>query len=90
MKKTHKDLDFAVDDASNNQRVFKKFDDACGLAVALAASDGAEHNVDVLAWSVTAARIWGGDEAVDSYREDPEASVLERIAIRAESKGRVA
>lgn len=90
MKKMHKDLEFAVNDASGRQRTFKKFDEACGFAVSLAASDGGEHNIDVLAYSEAAARFWGGDDAVEVYREDPEASVHERIVVRADAKGRIA
>jgi len=88
-KKRHKDVEFAVDDASGRERIFKTFDDAVGFAAALAASDGREHNVDVLVHSEAGARFVGGDDAVEQYREDPDASVHERIAIRAESKGRV-
>jgi hypothetical protein len=33
---------------------------------------------------------WGGDDAVEVYKEDPDASVSERIKITADSVGRVA
>jgi hypothetical protein len=85
-----KDLEFAVDDASGNERIFKSFDEAAGFAISLACSDGEEHNIDVLCWSKAAARAWGGEDAVESYREDPDASVTQRIVVRAENVGRVA
>lgn len=40
MSRSRKDVEFAVDDASGAQRTFKKFDEAAGFAVSLAASDG--------------------------------------------------
>lgn len=89
MKKLHKDVDFAVDDAGGNEKIFGNFDEACGFAVSLAASDGRPHNVDVLIHSKAGARAWGGDDAVEQYLEDPDASVSDRIEIRAEIKGRV-
>jgi len=89
MAKKIKDVEFAVDDASGDQRIFDTFDEACGFAVSLAAS-GRKVNLDVLIYSEAGARRWGGDEAVKEYREDPDASVSDRIEIRAESKGRIA
>jgi hypothetical protein len=84
-----KDLEFAVDDSSGHQRIFDTFADACAFAVSLACSDGRAHNVDVLIHSRKAAKAWGGDDAVDEYESDPDASVSERIEIKADSKGRV-
>jgi len=46
-------------------------------------------NVDVIVYSRAAARAWGGDSAVEVYDADPDASVHERIVIRAESLGRI-
>lgn len=89
-RKQHKDVDFAVDDASGRERIFKAFDEACGFAVGLAASDGRSHDVDVLIHSEAGAKWWGGDDAVESYRDDPEASVSERITVQANAVGRVA
>jgi hypothetical protein len=85
----NKDVEFAVDDASGNQRIFDTFDAAAGFAVSLAAS-GRTVALDVLIWSEAAARAWGGDDAVESYREDPDASVFERIEITANPVGRIA
>lgn len=80
---THKDLEFAVDDASGRERVFKTFGEACGFAVALAACTGQDVNVDVLCWSEDAATAFG----IDDY--DHEASVTERIVIKADATGKV-
>lgn len=90
MAKHHKDLEFAVDDAGGRQRTFKDFDEAAGFAIAIAASNGQPVNLDVLISSKSAARAWGGDDAVEQYNEDPDASVSDRIIIRAEHIGRVA
>jgi len=87
-RKTHQDVDFAVDDASGQERTFKRFDEAAGFAVALAAS-GRDVDLDVLIWSRAGARFYGGDEAVSQYDEDPEASVFERLQIRVNPIGRV-
>jgi hypothetical protein len=88
--KPHKQLEFAVDDSTGHQRIFKKFPDACALAVSLAASDGRPHNVDVLAYGVGDARAWAGDYGVREYKADPEASVFDRFEVRADDKGRIA
>lgn len=87
--RTHKDVDFAVDDASGQERIFKTFDEAAGFALSLAASDGRTHNLDVLIWSKSGARFYGGDDGVEQYNEDPEASVFERIEVKANAVGRV-
>jgi len=89
MARTHKDVEFAVDDASGKQRTFKHFDEAAGFAVALSASQGRMRNIDVLIWSKSGARFYGGDDAVEQYNEDPEASVFERIEVSANSVGRI-
>lgn len=85
----HKDLEFHVDTHSGT-KVVKNFDEAAALAVALSASTGSTVNIDVVTWSVAGARAYGGDYAVEEYKADPEASVHDRIAVRADSKGRIA
>lgn len=86
----HKDLEFEVEDGSGNRRLFNIFNAAAGFALSMSVSRGSPVNVDVLCWSEAGARAWGGDDAVEEYREDPTASVFERIVVRAESQGRVA
>lgn len=89
-RKTHKDVDFAVDDASDKERIFKHFDEAAGFAVAVAATGKENVCIDVLIHSKSGARFYGGDDAVEQYNEDPEASVFERLEIRVNPVGRVA
>lgn len=89
MSRIHRDVEFAVDDASGHERIFHSPDEAAGFAVAMCLSDGREHNLDVLVCSEAGARAYQGDDGADEYLEDPEASVFERIVIRADSQGRV-
>lgn len=89
MAKTHKDLDYAVDDASGKERIFKTFDEAAGFAVAMALSGKDRVNLDVLIWSKWGAKFYGGDDAFERYKEDPEASVFERFEISVNNVGRV-
>ncbi len=51
------------------------------------AAGGRKASVDMLCHSLAGAR-WAGCE--EQYREDPDASVSERITVKAESIGRVA
>jgi hypothetical protein len=88
--KSHKDVEFAVDDASGKERIFKTFDEAAGFAVAIGVSRGERVDLDVLVYSKAGARWVGGDDAVEQYEEDPEASVFERYEIKVNSAGRVA
>lgn len=90
MAKSHKDVEFSVDDAGGKERIFKTFDEAAGFAVAIAGSTGKTVNLDVLIYSKAGARAWGGDDAVEEYESDPDASVSERIEITAQSVGRIA
>jgi hypothetical protein len=86
----HKDVEYVVDDENGQQHIFSVFDQAAGFAVTLALCDGKEHNLDVLVWSAKGAAELGGDDAVDTYREDPDASVFERFVVTVKSLGRVA
>lgn len=89
MKKTHKDVEYAVNDASDRQRIFKTVDEAASFAVSIAISRGRPVNLDVLAWSKAGAFFLYGDEGAEQYEEDPDASVFERIEIKANSLGRI-
>jgi len=86
----HKDVEYAIDDPSGQEHNFRTFDDAAGFAVSLAASTGSSVYIDVLIFSRDGARSYGGSDAVVDYNEDPEASVFERIEVKANSEGRVA
>jgi len=46
-------------------------------------------NLDVLVWNEEGAEWYGGDDAVERYREDPEASVFERFEIKVNPVGMV-
>lgn len=89
MNKTHKDVEYAVDDASGQERIFKTFDAASGFAVSLTAS-GRPSNIDILVWSRAGAKWLMGDDGAQQYDEDPEASVFERLEIRVNNQGRIA
>lgn len=84
-----KGIEFAVDDAQGRERIFETFGDALIFAVGQSISTGRPVNVDVLAHSREAAEKWqtGGGEI---YDEDTDASVFQRIVIRADDQGRVA
>ena len=81
MTAVHDDVEFAVDDCSGKERIFKDGAEAQAFAMSVAMSRG-EATLDVLVWSVEGARAYGGSDAVDAYREDPEASVFERYEVR--------
>lgn len=87
-RRTHKDIEFAVDDASGQERIFKTWDEAAGFATSLAAS-GRAVNLDVLAYSRAGARAFMGDSGVEMYDEDPEASVFMRLQVTVNAQGRV-
>lgn len=68
---------------------FETFADASKRAM-LTAVDTGEATIDVLVWDEAGAEAYGGEDAVERYREDPEASVFERFEIRVNNAGRVA
>lgn len=86
----HPDVVYAVDDASGREHIFTTPNEAAGFAVSLAMSDGRVHFIDVIVSSRAGAIAFVGSEGAARYNEDPEASVFERIAVRAEAQGRVA
>ena len=90
MAKTHKDLEFQLEDQDGRPQTFKSFEEASAAAVAIAAGTGSPVNIDVLTLSKAAARACAVDYVVEVFEEDPEASVHERIVVKAESQGRVA
>ena len=48
MARTHKDVEYAVDDASGHQRTFKTADEAAGFAVSMGLSGRSPIYIDVL------------------------------------------
>lgn len=88
--RSHKDVEFAVDNYQGEQQIFKKSGDAALFALEKSISRGGEPvNVDVLVYSRAGAKWYRGMSGEEEYDEDPEASVFERITIRAEAIGRV-
>lgn len=85
----HKDVEFEVS-AGERTNTLSSWSEAATLAVAMSASrDGEEAVIDVLVHSRAGAKHWLGDLGVEVYDEDPEASVFQRISIRARDKGRI-
>lgn len=89
-KKTHKDVEFSVLAHGGKEKIFRRFDEAVAFAVVMSVGDSNWQNVDVLIHSRAGARWWGGDYAVEEYEADPEASVSDRIVVKARSEGRIA
>jgi hypothetical protein len=90
-KKSHKDVEFAVssEDGREVQRYFSTSGEASENAVAMSMSTGEAAVIDVIVSSKAGAKWYGGDYAVEIYEDDPDASVHERIIVRAESLGHV-
>lgn len=85
MAAQHADLEFAVDGFYTHD-----FGAAMCRAVQRALTLGRPVALDVVVWSEDAARLFGGEEAVEVYREDPDATVHDRIMVSAQSQGRIA
>lgn len=87
MSNRHKDVEYAV--SGREEKVFKDFEKAAVAALTEAMLRG-EAVFDVLVYSKAGARFVGGDDAVEQYKEDPEASVFDRFEITVNNVGRVA
>lgn len=88
-RRRHKDVEFHVD-FRGTTRIFQTWDEAAGFAVTATAALGeVKMLIDIVIWSEAGARWWFGDEGVEMYREDPEASVFQRIEVKANDWGRV-
>jgi len=84
----HADLEYVVA-AHGIERAYPSFDEALSYAFSVSLSAGKTH-IDVIAYSEEGAEAFGGDAAVDEYREDPEASIFRRFEIQVRDMGRVA
>ena len=85
------DLEFHVgDERGEVTEHFTDFNKAAGFAVSRCCSGGGQVVIDVITWTRAAARKWGGESGEETYDADPDASVHERIVIKAEALGRVA
>jgi len=85
------DLEFHVQSSEGSAtKIFSNFDKASGYAVARCCSTGVPVYIDVVTFTRAAANRWGGEYGLEVYDSDPEASVHDRIVIKAESQGHVA
>lgn len=82
------DLEFHVDLPSGEVNIYETVDDAAPDVLITALTRG-ECTLDVVVFSKAGARAYGGDDAVDEYKEDPEASVFDRFEITVNNLGRV-
>ena len=90
MPQVHKDVEYAVDDCSGNERVFRSPEEASAFAISCALARGETVNIDVLVWSREGAVAYRGSvDGGEEYDEDPDASVFDRIEIKVNSVGRV-
>jgi len=87
--RTHKHVEFAVDDNRGEERIFKTFDEALAFAAGLALQTGVGVELDVLVMSREGAEWWAGSDGGESYDDDPEASVFDRMIVKVTSQGRV-
>lgn len=92
MPDSHPDVDFSVTGPGDAVTMYCATSaEASATAIARSIGKGGEPvTLDVLVSSEAGARWYGGDHGVEVYKEDPDASVHDRIRIRAESEGRVA
>lgn len=73
---------------STDTTIFESWDAACAKALTIAASSG-QSTIDVVCHSEDEAFNYGGLDAVERYRDDPDASVFERFEIKANCVGMV-
>jgi hypothetical protein len=77
---THPDVEFVVS-TDGVEQTFRSFDKALANAFSVGLGAG-EVTLDVLVYSTAGADWYGGDDAVEHYQEDPEASVFNRYKLR--------
>ncbi len=83
----HSEVEYVVE-ADRAERAYQTFDEALVYAFSVALSAG-HARIDVLVYGEEGAEAFGGDEAVEAYREDPDASVFRRFELQVEDIGRV-
>lgn len=89
MARVHRDVEFEVHHGNGKTDRYGDFEGAAARALDLALAHG-KSVIDVIVWSQAGARAYGGSDGVASYKEDPEASVFERIELKVNLVGRVA
>lgn len=88
-RKSHPQVEFEVGSPGGDSNATYHTADEALAAAAMAAISHGESVLDVLIWSEGGARWYGGDAAVEQYREDPDASVFERVEFKANLVGQV-
>lgn len=88
IRRMHKDVSYHVNNSQGEEQVFDYFDEAAGFAALQAATSG-KANLDIVVHSPHGAKFLGGDNALAKYKEDPEASVFERLVIKVDAIGSV-
>lgn len=86
--KSHPQVEFHVQPYQSKTKVFRTWNEAAGFAVEMAFSKGTT-TIDVVIFTEAGARWWMGEDGVEQYREDPEASVFNRYTVEASDWGRV-
>jgi hypothetical protein len=94
--KSHEDVEYMVErgiDRGHGQRAtdptyYKDSKEALAAAAQAAISTGAS-TLSVLIHSKAGARFYGGDDAVEAYLEDPDASAHEQYEFTVNAVGRV-
>lgn len=89
MSRTHKDVEYHVDHANGQTLITRNYNEAAGIAIGLSSASGRAVNLDVVVWSRAGARTVFGDDGAAQYDEDPDASVFQRIVVRADNQGRI-
>jgi hypothetical protein len=84
---SHPDLEYTVS-VAGAERTYPTLDEALVQAFSVALSSGTTC-LDVLLYSEEGAETYGGDDAVEEYQEDPEASVFRRFEITVRDLGKV-
>lgn len=91
--KRHPGVEFEVEDPSlpddHRTMFFHTFGEAASNAIVKAYAHGGPVYLDVIVLTEEGAEWVAGDDGVERYKEDPEASVFERIVIHADNQGRI-
>jgi len=89
-KKSHPDVEFHVLDDQGQDRYFRTFDEAALVVFYGALRDDRWRNLQVLVRSEAGAKWWGGEDAVERFRSDPDASIFEQLKVKVNSEGMIA
>jgi hypothetical protein len=81
----HPDVEFVVS-TDGVEQTFRSFDKALTYAFSVGLGAG-EVTVDVLIYSEEGAEWYGGDDAVERYQDDPDASVFNRYKLHVADLG---